>query len=292
VRLVGVTGRRDRPIVIQGEDPARPPVFRGGACALHLVDCRFVTLRHLSVRGCTGNGINVDDGGTVDSPAQGIVLEDLAVLETGPQGNHDGLKLSGVDDFAIRRCRVVGWGGSAIDMVGCHRGVVEDCTFEGKAGFSQASGVQIKGGSKDVSVVGCTFEHAGERAVNLGGSTGLAYFRPPNARFEAEDVTIARNRFTGGVACVAFVNARNGRVHDNTMRLPEKWVVRVLQETTGERFPPCREGSFERNEVVLDRRVRTVVNVGPGTAPETFRFRENRWLGPDGEFRPELPRAR
>ena len=275
-----MAGTKDRPIVIEGGEPA--PVFSGGACALHLVDCRYVTLRNLTVKGCSGNGINVDDGGSVDSPAHGIVLENVTVLDTGPTGNHDGIKLSGLDDFAIRRCRVAGWGGSAIDMVGCHRGVVEDCTFEGKAGFSQSSGVQMKGGSRDILVHRCFFRDAGHRSVNVGGSTGLAYFRPQDARFEATDITVAGNRFTGSTAFVAFVNARNARVHRNTMHRPGKWVLRILQETTHERFPPCREGVFENNLIVFDRRVRTLANVGPGTAPETFLFRRNAWFRVDG----------
>jgi hypothetical protein len=274
-RLVGVVGTRGKPIVIEGGE------FSGGTCALHLVDCRYVTLRNLTVKGCSGNGINIDDGGSFDSPAHHIVLENVTVLDTGPRGNRDGIKLSGVDDFAIRRCRVAGWGGSAIDMVGCHRGVVEDCTFEGKAGFSQSNGVQMKGGSKDILVHGCFFKDAGHRSVNVGGGTGLAYFRPQDARFEAEDITVAGNRFTGSQAFVAFVNARRARVLKNTMHRPGKWVLRILQETTHERFPPCRENVFEDNLIVLDGRVRTLANVGPGTASETFVFRRNAWFRVD-----------
>jgi len=44
----------------------------------------------------------------------------------------------------------------------------------------------------------------------------------------------------------------------------------VLLATTGKRFPPCERGVFENNLVIHDRRVRTAVNVGAGTAPETF----------------------
>jgi hypothetical protein len=291
VRVVGLTGREQRPVVIEAEDPRRPPVFRGGAYALHLVDCAYVTLRGLTVTGCTGNGINVDDGGTVDSPAHHIVLEGITVLDTGPRGNRDAIKLSGVDDFVVRRCRVKGWGGSAIDMVGCHRGVVEDCSFQGAPGFSQASGVQMKGGSRDIVVRGCFFDDAGQRAVNIGGSTGLEFFRPRDARFEAENVVVAGNRFTKGMACVAFVNARNAHVHHNTMHLPVKWFLRILQETTGERFPACRQGIVERNLFVSDRRVRAPVNVGPGTAPETFVLARNAWFSADGAPRPRLPVA-
>ena len=289
VRLEGLAGKQGEPIVIEGTDPKRPPVFEGGKTALHLVDCSFVTLRNITVKGCSDNGINIDDGGSMDSPAHHIVLENITVLDTGPQGNRDGIKLSGLDDFALRNCRVAGWGGSAIDMVGCHRGVIEDCVFEGKQGFSQSSGVQMKGGSKDVVVQGCFFENAGLRSINLGGSTGPAYFRPQDARFEAEDITVAGNRFTGSMAFVAFVNSSNARVHHNTMYMSDKWILRILQETDQSRFPACRDGVFEHNLIVFDRRVRSFVNVGPGTAPETFTFRSNAWFQTDGGTRPRLP---
>ncbi|MHC4136865.1 MAG: hypothetical protein ACYS0K_18055 [Planctomycetota bacterium] len=75
------------------------------------------TLRNQTVTGCFGSGINVDDGGSLESPAHHIILENVTVLDTGPKGNHDSIKLSGLDDFAIRQCRVAGWGGSAIDVV-------------------------------------------------------------------------------------------------------------------------------------------------------------------------------
>jgi len=210
------------------------------------------------------------------------------VLDTGPAGNHDGIKLSGVDDFVLRGCRVAGWGGSAVDMVGCHDGVVEECEFLGKPGFSQSSGLQMKGGSKAIVVRRCFFRDAGQRSINLGGSTGLAYFRPKDARFEAEEITIEDNRFTGSEAFVAFVNARLGRVRRNTFHLPGKWVLRILQESSGARFPPCREGVFENNLIVHDARLRTAVNVGPGTAAETFTVRANAWFGLDGAAAPAL----
>jgi hypothetical protein len=92
---------------------------------------------------------------------------------------------------------------------------------------------------------------------------------------------------------VAFVNARAARVRHNTMVHPAKWVMRILQETRGERFPACREGVFENNLIVFDRRLRTAVNVGTATAPKSFILRNNAWFGVDGAPRPrcELPEA-
>ena len=73
---------------------------------------------------------------------------------------------------------VEGWGGQAVDMVGCHRGLIDSCTFRGKPGLSQHTGPQTKGGSHEVTIRRCLFDHAEARAVNLGGSTGLRFFRP------------------------------------------------------------------------------------------------------------------
>ena len=97
------------------------------------------------------------------------------------------------------------------------------------------------------------------------------------------------NRFTGGVSALAWVTADGGKVHHNTIHLPEKWVLRILQETSDAKFKPSHDGVFERNLVVFDRKVGTFVNVGPNTAPDTFVFRENAWFEVGGGRRPRLP---
>jgi hypothetical protein len=54
---------------------------------------------------------------------------------------------------------------------------------------------------------------------------------------------------------------------------------------------PSRDGVFEKNVVVFDRRVGRpeFINVGPGTAPETWRFTGNAWFDTDGNRKPRLP---
>ncbi len=287
--LRGVNGTAAAPIVIRGSDPRRPPVFSGGSLGLMVSGCAYVTVRGISVRGARGNGINIDHGGNADTPGHHIVVEDVTITDIGPRGNCDGLKLSGLDDFVVRRCRFEGWGGSAIDMVGCHRGVIEECRFTGKEGFSQDNAVQMKGGSSDILVQTSLFHRAGQRAINLGGSTGLQFFRPQGATAEATRITVAGNRFFGSPCPVAFVSADGGRVYRNTMLFPERWIVRILQEQQAPGFKPCRGGVFEENLVVFDRRVGAHVNVGGGTAPETFTFRRNAWFRTDGPTRPQLP---
>ncbi len=287
--LSGTSGKEGQPITVQGSDPKDPPLFSGGGQALHLADCSFITLRNIKAQGFPANGINIDDGGSFETPAHHIILENVTILETGPKGNHDGLKMSGVDHFIVRRCHIEGWGGSGIDMVGCHHGVVEDCTFIGKPGFSQSNAVQLKGGTQDVLVQCCLFTNTGHRAINLGGSTGLQYFRPAVGDYEAKNITVAGNRFVGSIAPLAWVTADGGHVHHNTIILPGKWALRILQETRDKRFKPCHHGLFEHNLIVFDSRVGVFVNVGPGTSPETFTFRRNAWHEIGGNRRPSLP---
>lgn len=284
--LSGLQGSAVAPIVIRGADSAAPPVFTGGGSeAWHLSACHHVTLRDLAVRGYAGNGVNVDDGGQLDMPARGIMIERLSIEDTGPDGNHDALKLSGLDGFTIRDCIFRGWGGSAVDMVGCHDGLIEGCRFEGAEGFSQSSGVQAKGGSARVTVRRCEFENAGSRAVNLGGSTGLQYFRPPGAGYEASELLVEGNTFRGSQAPIAFVGAVGCVVRDNDLLYPEKWLLRILQESADPQFAPCQGGIFEGNRIRFDQRVQVFVNVGPGTLPDSFVYRDNVWIETDAAGR-------
>jgi hypothetical protein len=287
-----VKGTAERPAVIEAADPERPPVFVGGKEALHLSDCDHLVLRRLTVRGQTANGINIDDAGTMDTPSRGIVLEGVRVERVGPRGNLDGLKLSGLVDFTLRDCAFEGWGGSAIDMVGCHRGLIVGCRLTGLEGFSQDTGIQNKGGTSDITIRSCTFLDAGQRAVNVGGSTGDPYFRPLDTDCEARNITVEGCRFRGSDAPIAFVGVDGAVIRRNTFVRPKTWVFRILQERAEPRFVPCRNGRFEENVIVFRRdQVRAIVNIGPNTAAETFVLARNAWFAEDAPARskPELP---
>lgn len=287
-------GTEAQPIVITAADPASPPRFTGG---VHLSDAAHLVLEHLTIVGAAANGLNIDDGGTVETPSHHLVLRNLTVRDCGGRANHDGIKLSGVVEFVLEKCVVERWGrgGSAVDMVGCQRGRLEECTFRDREEESASTGVQTKGGSSAIVIRRCRFEHAGQRAVNIGGSTGLAYFRPavPKANaFEARDITVEGCTFVGSTAPIAYVGVDGATVRFNTFHLPRKWVLRILQETREPAFVPCRNGLFTDNLVVYRAtEVATAVNVGPGTAPETFTFARNYWHALDAPARsaPALP---
>lgn len=280
-------GTKDQPIVLAALDPARPPVINGGADCLHLVDAEYVELRDLVFTKATGNGLNIDDGETFETPARGIALRNLQIRDVGPDGNCDGIKLSGVDDFTVENCTFERWGtgGSGIDMVGCHRGRIGECTFRHRSNVP-GNGVQTKGGTRDVTISRCHFENAGERAVQLGGTTGLQFFRPKPAGYEAKDITVEDCTIIGSMAAIAFVGVDGATVRHNTLYRPTGWIMRILQETTGPDFVPCRKGAFAHNVVVFRAdELRTAVNVGGNTDPKSFTFAGNHWYCLDNPAR-------
>lgn len=290
-----LVGKPDAPIVIRGADPKHPPVIRGMAFAIHLSRVAHLELRDLVVERATDNGINLDDGGDMEAPSHHVVLSGLSVRDVGPDGNHDGIKLSGLADFRVENCTVERWGlgGSAIDMVGCRDGEIVGSSFRhgDRAG---ANAVQIKGGSRNVAVRRCRFEHAGERAVNLGGSTGTAFFRPKPEGFEAKDLLVEDCTFVGSAAAVAFVGVDGATVRRNVVYRPRYWGFRILQENRSPGFVASRNGRVEGNLIVFRTdEMKTAVNVGGGTAPETFAFAGNAWYALDtpDRSRPTLPVA-
>lgn len=279
-------------LTIEAADPDKPPHFKGGSFAWHFSNCSGLKLRQLRVSGQSHNGLNLDDGGRADRPMKNVTLERLDISDIGPKGNFDGLKCSGLEDVTVRDCTLEGWGGQAIDFVGCHRVVVSECRFTGKPSHSQASGVQCKGGSEDVTIENCRFVNAGQRPINAGGSTGLAYFRPKGAKYEARKILIRKNEISGSLCACAFTGVDGAEFTDNTILLPDKWVFRILQENTEPGFVPCRNVLIENNAIVLRRsQVSIEVNIGANTAPETFRFAKNRWFAEDrpDRSRPKLP---
>lgn len=300
-------GAVGRPIVIAAADQKNPPVFSNAKTGLHLSNPAHVELHHLVFEKLSDNGLNIDDGGKYaegDAGAHHVVLRGLISRDVGTTGNQDGIKLSGLRDFRIEGCTIEGWGtggGSAIDMVGCHRGVVIDCVIRHlDPAPPNCTGVQCKGGTSDVAILRNRFEHAGGRAVNIGGSTGRPFFRPPLAaaaapatNAEARAIRVEGNTFVGGVAAMAFVGVDGAVVRFNTIDRPGRWALRILQENRATDFIACRNGVFSDNVILFDSAHwgSGGVNIGAGTAPETFSFARNWWWCRDRPDRstPVLP---
>jgi len=286
--IVDLRGTREAPIAIVGA-PGAVLDAEGASEVMHLLEPHFVVLEDLELRGSLHNGLNIDDGGSFDTPAHDVVLRRLYVHDVGIGGNNDCVKLSGLDHFfvldsEITDCRE----GSAIDMVGCHEGLIAGNALHDVVGNSV---IQAKGGTADVLVHGNRFTDTEGRAVNAGGSTGLQFFRPPDAPHEAARIEVAANVMlrvgADSGAPIAYVGCDACVFRHNTVVEPRTWVARILQETTGPRFVPARDGRFVGNVVVYrPGDLRRTVNVGPDTAPETFEFARNLWHALDDPGRP------
>lgn len=277
-----VVGTKERPIRIRGANAAAAPVIRGGQVGLQLSSSHSVTLQDLILEGGTQNGLSLDDGGKLDQPATEIDLIRVVVRKVGAGGNEDGIKLSGLQHFRVTDCKLEGWGGGGqgIDMVGCRNGKITGCTFNG-LGTSQL-GLQAKGGSRDIVVERCTFRDIRERGLQIGGSTGKQFFRPSLQPFEAKDITVRDSFFCGCGAGITFVNADGAVVERNILYQPRMWAFRILQESTGPEFTPCRNAKITDNAIVWNTKEwRTAINVGGGTAAQTFQFARNTWYCED-----------
>ena len=296
-----LAGTAAAPIWIGGAAGESVPVIEGGSEGLHFIEASYLVLHDLEVRNVSQNGINCDDGGDYANPlaSHHLVFDNLYIHEVGGSGNQDGLKLSGVNDFVVKNCEMArcggGGSGSGVDMVGCHQGVIAGCYFHDLS----ANAVQCKGGSEDVEVRRCRMTEVGERGVNIGGSTGFQYFRPPlstsEPNYEARNVRVLANVIEGGVASFAFVGCVDCVAANNTIVNPHNWILRILQETTssgGYTFFECAANTFENNLVYFDRGdLSTYVNTGPNTQPATFTFTANFWYAHDNPSasQPALP---
>jgi len=277
--IADLQGRSDAWITIMAA-PGEEVILRGGGNAIQFTDPAYLRFEGFIIEGQTDNGLNIDDAGSYETPAHHIVIGQCEWRALNATGNNDQLKLSGVDSFEVRGCRFLegSTDGSMVDMVGCHDGVFELNEFS-NAG---SNCIQAKGGSKNILIMRNRFLNGGERSLNIGGSTDFQYFRPQDATSEASDIHVYSNIFSGSMAPIAYVGAVHCDVVNNTILNPEKWVVRILQETTDARFLQCGDNVFQNNLVVLvNAAADPTFNIGPSTRPETFHINNNLWYNSD-----------
>ena len=270
-------GTSTAPIALVGEGAVIVDTG-GSALALHLTDPRYVVIQGITVQNTFPHGINIDDGGSYSSPAEYVVLRNMTFRNIGTGGNSDCLKMSGVNNFYVEgssfsECN----NGEAIDMVGCHNGVIGSNVF-----FNlPVNGVQTKGGSADVLIHGNRFIDIGQRSINAGGSTGSTYYRPSNTTHEALRIQMVANIFERpAVTPVAFVGCDICVFANNTILEPGTYLARILEENTT--LQAGANGHYINNIILFNTNNRgSVVNIGGGTQPSTFTFGSNLWFSLD-----------
>jgi len=274
ISIQNLKGDGQNLIYIIGE-PNKQIIISGGNTAIQFSEVRSIHIENIIFERQKLNGVNVDDGGTYDTPSTRIIFKNCTFRNIDATGNNDLLKLSGIDTFVVENCifEKGSPGGSGIDMVGCHYGVIEGNKFNDMG----SNAIQAKGGSQYLLIYRNFFENCGQRTLNLGGNTGLQFFRPIDAKFEASDISVWSNIFIGSISPINYVGCVNVEVINNTIIKPEKWAIRILQETVDEsRFYKSSNCKFENNIVYIGN-LNTTINIGPNTAPETFIFKNNLW---------------
>lgn len=274
--IANLQGAPGQWITLRGDGPD-PVTIQGGGNAIQFSDPAWLVIEGFRFRQQTGNGLNIDDGGTYETPAQHVHIRQCVFEDMAVSGNNDLLKLSGLDSFLIEDChfRNGAAGGSGIDMVGCHWGTIRYNRFENLGSNS----IQAKGGTRYIAMHGNQFRNGGQRTLNLGGSTGAAFFRPPGANYEAADLDVYANLFEGSWAPIAYVGSQRVRVWNNTIYRPQNWVIRILQESADTSFyQAVADGEFINNIVVVGSSLSTTANVGPNTNAASFTFAHNLWL--------------
>ncbi len=290
----GLSGTKERPIRISGPSTEKPAVIATETSgALQVVGGSYIEVENLNITRAKGNALAFDDGGKLDFSCHHITVRHVRIEDVGPAGTANAIKLAGVADFEISDSTFQKWGeggGCAIDGVGCKNGSVERCTFLPGRG---SVGVQFKGGSESIAIRGCVFNDPAPIGINVGGATGLQFFRPKPMGFEARNIVVEGNIFIGCDAPVCFPTTDGAVVRFNTIYMPRKWAFRILQETALPEFTPSRNGRIEDNIVVFDSRqwFEGGINIGPNTAPQTFSFARNVWYCPDNPAKstPRLP---
>ena len=277
--LQNIQGTQERPITIMAV-PGNTVIHQGGPCGWIMSDAAYINIQNIIFEQQTVNGFNMDDGGSYETPSHHIIFEGCTFRNINASGNNDLLKMSGVDFFEIRNCLFLNGaaGGSGIDMVGCHNGVIKGCRFENMGD----NAICAKGGSQFIRIEGNFFKNCGNRSLNLGGSTGYQFFRPIDAKFEAADLQVYSNIFIGSEAPIAYVGSERVNVVNNTIYMPDMFVVRILQETVDtNRFIKCGNNVFRNNIIYYNGGIESVCNIGTDTAPESFHFSNNLWYNAD-----------
>lgn len=264
-------------------------IIEGGNSAMQLSDCEFIRFENITFTKQNLNGVNIDDAGTYDTPTHYIQFYNCVFSDMQATGNNDLLKLSGLEDFLIQKCQFINGatGGSGIDMVGCHSGTITENEFTNMGSNS----IQNKGGTENIYITKNKFTNGGARAINIGGSTGLEFFRPLDAEFESARIKVHSNIFIGSEAPFAFVGTTESEVINNTIIFPNKWLFRILQETTDERFVQCSNNKLYNNIFLVNSQISfSPINIGSNTLPKTFEFSNNLFYNIDNDnWLPDLP---
>lgn len=297
----GIAGEAGKPIVIRGVDAEHPGLIVADREGLRLNRPRHVLIQDVIVTGAKLNGIVIDFPRVTTVPGESesvqesdlldgvwwradVTLRNVTVERTGPTGQRQAVRLAGVSNIEIEQCRIEGWGGAAIEMVGCREVTVQSCRFNGLEGFSQMGGIVMRAGTREVVIERNRFDNAGEFVVAMGGVSDRPHFRPPvrpdepGPRFEAIEIAVSECVFVGGGCTVVFANADGCSFRSNTVVRPKSFVMNLRADQRDKPFAPSQRHVFSSNLIVWEPGdLQKFALVMPGVVGERFIMEQNLW---------------
>lgn len=284
-------GTEAAPIKIRGQGAAiiDADSTPGNGNGLTLREVRYLVLENIQIQDTPFHGINIDDGGSFDTPSEFVIFRNLRIQNSGQLGgNLDCIKMSGVDNFYLinndlSACQQnTPANGECIDMVGAHNGIIHGNRF----GNNNQHCVQTKGGSSDILIHGNVFSNVGGHAINIGGSTDPNLIRPQNSPTEAQRIRAMSNIIINAeAAAAAFIACWDCEFINNTVINPGRWPIRLLEGgSDGNLFPSLRATVANNIFQFSSNRVSTHLNIGQGMNANdvaSSQFFSNLWFSID-----------
>ncbi|MHC5114152.1 MAG: right-handed parallel beta-helix repeat-containing protein [Planctomycetota bacterium] len=286
-------GTAEKPIVIRGLDPKRPPTIVANRYGIRLRDPRHVRIENVIVTGATIHGISLEGvarkSESADTGSGSVTISNVVIDNTGPEGLRHAINARRITTLRVDRCRISGWAGSGLEIVGCEDVEVRSCRFTGKEDFEQVSGIRVRGGTDRVQIDRCRFVSTGKEAVCIGGRTKLDEFRlpvpedaEPGSLREASRVWVTRCVTEGGACAFSFVQCERSSVRQCTIFAPQQAVVSLRHEQSDPRFGASVGCSFGSNLITWRAdELETLTHVGTGADASSLILADNLWWTSD-----------
>ncbi len=265
----GVHGTSADMIHVVAQNPNDRPVFTSDSSGcFSLNGCSYILVDGIIAE---HGGTAVQDSNNIELPnSNHMIIKNSLSRWMDHQGNSDAYKFASSNNILMYNCVADTWaeGGSAVDIMNNHNSLFmrNYITYPTLPTYAGANGFQPKGDyAYESGFYKNYFYDGSSRGQQFGGAGG-------SSGWEGYDMVAMGNVFDMGEAPLAYVSSTTCEFSYNTIKNPERWVMRILKEGI---YEPAYN-SFRRNLVYYGP-VASVQNVGPGTQPETFTYEANYW---------------
>jgi hypothetical protein len=287
-------GEANRPIIIRSVTPDAPAVIVADSAGVEFIRPFAVILQDVQITAGTRTGIRATDGHMGEEVAgdpyqSGFRIRRVTISRIGPEATSDAIRIWGLADVQVDQLTVHGWGGAAVEIVGCREVTIERSRFLGDADFEQVSGVEVRGGSQAVSVIDCVFRDCGEASIALGGHSARREFRPslPEApdtkrpRFEASRVQVDRCEVVGGRTSFSLIGAQHVVINACTIVNPGASLFRFGATDPNAPVSPNDHVTLDANLLTWKPATLQALFAADDTArPATLNITDNLWWSP------------